>query len=82
MGDFRKHHQQKSFSEAFTDERIYDTTLSPNVTFLTVKEAAELLKVSEGCVYRHYREGTIPGHKRLGRVYFIREELVEWVRSG
>lgn len=50
--------------------------------FLTVKEAADLLRVSPVTVYRMAQKGEIPSY-RVGskRIVFDREELVAWVKN-
>ena len=47
--------------------------------FLTVDEAAELLRVNRKTLYESIRAGQVPGIVRLGRVLRIRRiALVEW----
>jgi len=47
---------------------------------LTVKETAEMLKVSEKTVYRWIRQGVIPTVHTHGRYRFDRRELEKWAR--
>ena len=50
--------------------------------FLTVEEAAALLRVNRKTLYESIRLGQVPGIVRLGRVLRIRRSaLVEW-QSG
>ncbi|QSQ11910.1 helix-turn-helix domain-containing protein [Myxococcus landrumensis] len=50
--------------------------------FLTVEEAAVLLRVNRKTLYEAIRLGQVPGVMRLGRVLRIRRStLVEW-QSG
>ncbi|WP_342378124.1 helix-turn-helix domain-containing protein [Myxococcus stipitatus] len=50
--------------------------------FLTVEEAAALLRVNRKTLYEAIRLGQVPGVMRLGRVLRIRRvALVEW-QSG
>jgi excisionase family DNA binding protein len=44
--------------------------------FLNVKEAAQALRLDESTLYRHLREGRIPGVKLGGR-YLIPAALIE-----
>lgn len=51
---------------------------------LTVGQAAELLNVTSATVYGMVYEKRIPFNKPLGsgRLYFVRSELIEWVKNG
>ena len=49
---------------------------------ITIKEAAELLKIPISSVYKLAQEGKIPCQK-IGRHWrFHRQTLVDWVASG
>ncbi|HLF93047.1 MAG TPA: PTS sugar transporter subunit IIA [Planctomycetota bacterium] len=48
---------------------------------LTVREAAEYLKVSEKSIYRWIGEAKIPHHKVDGQYRFNRTELLEWANE-
>ncbi len=47
---------------------------------LSVSEAATFLVLSKQAVYRNI--GKIPHYKRNGRLYFKRQELIEYVEEG
>ncbi len=47
---------------------------------VSVKDAAELLRVSEKTVYRWIRQGVIPAFKFQGQYRFERSELESWAR--
>ena len=47
---------------------------------ITVKSAAELLRVSEKTVYRWIRQGVVPAIKLQGQYRFNRRELEGWAR--
>nr|WP_084146984.1 helix-turn-helix domain-containing protein [Paenibacillus wynnii] len=49
---------------------------------ITVKEAAELLGVSQTTVYAMVRQGQIPAVRVRSRIFFTRLALEEWLRSG
>jgi excisionase family DNA binding protein len=50
--------------------------------FLTVAEAAELLRVNRKTLYEAIRLGQVPGVARLGKTLRIRRAaLVEWTAS-
>lgn len=51
-------------------------------TFLTIPEAARLLRVAERTVYTLARRGDLPGAVKVGNQWRIdRETLMEWVRG-
>ena len=47
---------------------------------ISVKEAAEMLRVSEKTVYRWVRQGLVPNFTVQGQYRFNREELQDWAR--
>jgi excisionase family DNA binding protein len=54
----------------------------PSENLLTIKEAAEYLRVSESWLYRQAAGRSVP-HYRLGRsVRFSRQELDAWLRRS
>ncbi|MGV8041067.1 MAG: helix-turn-helix domain-containing protein [Thermoanaerobaculaceae bacterium] len=52
------------------------------IQWLTMKEAAEYLKMGRSTIYKLLREGNLPAHK-VGREWrFDAAELDEWVKAG
>lgn len=49
---------------------------------LTIEEAAQFLHVTKSTLYSMSARKELPAHKRSKRLYFLRGELVEWVRAG
>lgn len=50
---------------------------------LTPVEAAALIGISIGCLYRRWREGTGPQSFRIGRARRIRKEaLMAWMKQA
>ena len=49
---------------------------------LTVKQAAELLKLSVPTIYGYVQRAEIPVSKRGKRLYFSKQELLDWVKEG
>lgn len=49
---------------------------------LTVKQAAELLKLSVPTIYAYVQRQEIPVSKRGKRLYFSKQELLDWVKEG
>ena len=50
--------------------------------FLTITQAAELLRVSVPTVYGYVHKRLIPHMKRSGKLYFSRKEVSEWLRAS
>jgi nitrogen PTS system EIIA component len=48
---------------------------------LSVKDAAQLLSVSQKSIYRWVKQGTLPAYKISGCYRFSRAELLEWATS-
>lgn len=49
---------------------------------LSVKDAANLLKVSKSTIYSFVSKQVIPVSKRGKYLYFSEEELLAWVKAG
>ncbi len=49
---------------------------------LTVRQAAELLNVSEKSVYRWITDGTLPAYRVSGQYRISRAELIEWATAN
>ena len=50
--------------------------------FMTARAAADYINKSVHTLYRYTSKNTVPHYKQGGKVYFLREELEAWVRSG
>ncbi len=50
--------------------------------FLTVKQASELLNLSVPTLYSKVSKGELPVMKRGKRLYFSKQELTEYIKSG
>ena len=48
---------------------------------LTVEEAAEFCRVSGWAMYKRAKNGTAPAHYMGRRIYFLKSELVDFVRQ-
>ena len=56
-------------------------SLQPTPIFLTVSEAAKLLRITTRSIYQMVAESRIP-YRRVGRaVRFERTELMEWTKA-
>ena len=51
--------------------------------FVTVKEASELLRVTDRTLYDLCRQGKVPGAAKVGGQWRIdREKLLDWLAKG
>lgn len=49
---------------------------------LSVTAAAEFLSLAVPTLYGYVQRKEIPVNKRNNRLYFLKEELVEWIKAG
>ena len=49
---------------------------------LTIDETSEFLHVQKQTLYSYVSKGIIPHHKQAGRLYFLKNELIDWIKSG
>lgn len=50
-------------------------------TYLTVREACELIRTSRVTLHRMIKKGIVPSYKVGGKRLFNRKELIRWVKS-
>ncbi len=50
--------------------------------FITVKEAAAFLNLAVTTVYDLVYKSKISSYRRGKRLYFVKQELCEWIKSG
>lgn len=62
---------------------ILETSINDGVdSLLTIEETSEFLHVKKQTIYSYVSKGLIPHHKRAGRLYFLKDELIDWIMSG
>ena len=49
---------------------------------LTVKQTAELLHLAIPTIYNLVQRGLLPHMKKQKRLYFFKDQLIEWVKEG
>lgn len=50
---------------------------------LTAEEVARLLRINKKTVYAAFRQGEIPGGRRIGgTIRFSRKRVLEWLATG
>lgn len=58
------------------------STIHHGDQILTIQETAEFLHVQKQTLYSYVSKGLIPNHKRAGRLYFSKNDLIQWVKDG
>ncbi|MDY6915802.1 MAG: helix-turn-helix domain-containing protein [Candidatus Cloacimonadota bacterium] len=54
----------------------------PKKRLMILDEAAKFLSLSKASIYRLVSERKIPFHKTGGKLYFLENELLNWIKSG
>jgi len=55
---------------------------NPIEEVLTLSRICELLELKRQTIYSYVSRGLIPYHKKAGKLYFFRQEIEEWIKSG
>jgi excisionase family DNA binding protein len=55
---------------------------TPKGELLTIEQAAEFLHLSKATIYSKCSRNELPYMKRGKRLYFLREQLLEYVKAG
>jgi len=68
-------------------EAVFDSLKNLNLshselTLIKVPEVLQLLQISRTTLHKYVIEGKIQSHKLGTRVFYIREEIIEIVKSG
>ncbi|MDO6437134.1 helix-turn-helix domain-containing protein [Cyclobacterium sp. 1_MG-2023] len=48
----------------------------------TIQETSEFLHVQKQTLYSYVSKGIIPYNKKAGRLYFSKNDLIEWIKGG
>lgn len=65
----------KSLHEASTAEKQYEEVL-------TLSKICELLDLKRQTIYTYVSKSQIPYHKKAGKLYFFRQEIMQWIKTG
>ena len=57
-------------------------TIHKEDVFLSIEEVAKLLKLSKYTIYGLVHKNSICYHKRGRRLYFLKSEILEWLKAG
>lgn len=70
------------FAEKLLDAKLDETIPNDLPEFLTISEAADLLKLAKQTLYQLTSRRAIPFYKKNKRIYFKRTELLAWLEEG
>lgn len=73
---------QKAVTKAIVDSQQSSTSSNLPDELLTVKQAADFLSLSIPTVYGLVSKRELPVYKQSKRLYFSKEELIQWIKSG
>ncbi|MFO0737576.1 MAG: helix-turn-helix domain-containing protein [Labilithrix sp.] len=63
------------------EQEVVQTHERPEI--MTADEVAKLLRVNRKTVYAAFRQGEIPGGRRIGgTIRFSRERVLRWIADG
>ena len=67
-----------------TTENHHDNSKSffNNYILWTVDEVAKVLSLSKGTIYNKVSSGAIPYYKKGKKLYFLQEEILNWIMEG
>lgn len=64
-------------------KKSFEDKISNNESeFLSIEETAKLIKLAKPTIYGLVHKKAIPHHKKGKRLYFLKSELLEWIKSG
>ena len=58
------------------------STTIDSKTPISIKEAAKFLNVAHPTLYGYCQQSLIPHYKKSKKIYFFKDELIEWINSG
>lgn len=73
---------RQELADFFEQKKAIDQHCQEEDQFLTIKEAAKLLKYSVPSIYRLISKNEIPNLKRGGKILFNKKELLAWAQEG
>ncbi len=73
---------QNSVRKVLSENPVTEPNVPAGDQYLNITQAAELLDLKISSVYGIVHEKGIPYHKRGKRLYFSKQELMDWIKSG
>ena len=75
----------RKISDQVTDNII--KAINPSTTpeedrFLTIDETSKIIDLAKPSIYGLVHKNKIPFHKKSKRLYFLKSEILDWIKSG
>lgn len=61
---------------------IQPSNTSDEDAFLSIEETAKIVNLTKATIYGLTHQKVIPYHKRGTRLYFLKSEILQWIRNG
>lgn len=61
---------------------INPTISSPEDAFMNIDETSKLIDLTKSTMYGLVHQNKIPYHKKGKRLYFLKSEILAWLKSG
>jgi excisionase family DNA binding protein len=61
---------------------IQPSNTSVEDAFLSIDEASKIVNLSKATIYGLTHQKEIPFHKRGKRLYFLKSEILQWIKNG
>lgn len=62
--------------------RLKDETVSETDNPLSIDEVIKLTGYTKHTIYGYCQKKSIPHHKKNGRLFFFKSEIVDWIKTG
>lgn len=75
----------KVISERVSDnilKKINSSATNEEVIFLNIDDAAKMIDLAKPTLYGLVHQNKIPYHKKSKRLYFLKSEILDWIKSG
>lgn len=75
----------RKISDQVTDNimKAINTSTTPEEDrFLTIDETSKIIDLAKPSIYGLVHKNKIPFHKKSKRLYFLKSEILDWIKSG
>ena len=73
---------REELANYFSSRSQMTTKVDEDEQLLTISQAADLLHLAVSTIYGHVHKHAIPHCRKGKRLYFIKQELLNWVKDG
>lgn len=75
----------RKISDQVTDNimKAINPSINPEEDrFLTIEETSKIIDLAKPSIYGLVHKNKIPFHKKSKRLYFLKSEILDWIKSG